>query len=239
MAITLYVVHGSHPCAAVEKALALKGLEFRRVELLPPLHAAIQRVRFGARTVPAMTIGREKVVGSRAIVRRLEELRPQPSLFPADAELRAEVERAEEWGDQVWQPIARRLLWSAIAAAPRSLASYQEGSSLPAVPAPVVSALAPAVTRVERRLNRADDGAARADLRSLPRHLDRIDGWIERGILGGPDVNAADLQIGATTRLLLTIGDVRRQIEGRPAAAHARALFDAPGGEVPAGALPV
>jgi glutathione S-transferase len=238
MTITLYVVHGSHPCAAVEKALALKGLEFRRVELLPPLHAVVQRVRFGARTVPAMTLGREKVVGSRAIVRRLEELRPQPPLFPADAELRAEVERAEEWGDEVWQPIARRLLWPALARAPRALATYQEGSSLPALPAPVVVALAPVVTRAERRLNRADDGAVRADLRSLPGHLDRIDGWIERGILGGPDVNAADLQIAATTRLMLTIGDVRPRIEGRPAAAHARALFDAPGGEVPAGVLP-
>lgn len=238
MTITLYVVHGSHPCAAVEKALALKGLEFRRVELLPPLHAVVQRMRFGARTVPAMTLGREKVVGSRAIVRRLEELRPQPPLFPADAELRAEVERAEEWGDEVWQPIARRLLWPALARAPRALPTYQEGSSLPALPAPVVVALAPVVTRAERRLNRADDGAVRADLRSLAGHLDRIDGWIERGILGGPDVNAADLQIAATTRLMLTIGDVRPRIEGRPAAAHARALFDAPGGEVPAGVLP-
>jgi hypothetical protein len=101
-----------------------------------------------------------------------------------------------------------------------------------------VVALAPLVTGVERRFNAADDGAVRADLRSLPRHLDRIDGWLERGILGGPDVNVADLQIGATTALMLTIGDLRPLIEGRPAAAHARALFDAPAGSIPAGALP-
>jgi glutathione S-transferase len=239
MTITLHVVHGSHPCAAVEKALAIKGLEFRRVELLPPLHAAIQRVRFGVRTVPAMTVGREKVVGSRAILRRLEELAPTPSLFPHDLELRAEVERAEEWGDEVWQPIARRLLWPALARSPQALSSYQEGSSLPRLPDRVVVALAPLVTRVERRLNAADDGAVRADLRSLPRHLDRVDGWIERGILGGPDVNAADLQIGATTALMLTIGDVRPLIDARPAAAHARAIFEAPAGSIPAGALPV
>src|SRR3954453_5378741 len=55
VAIDLYVVHGSHPCAAVERALELKGLEYRRVEL-PPLHAPIQRVVFGARTVPAMRL---------------------------------------------------------------------------------------------------------------------------------------------------------------------------------------
>jgi glutathione S-transferase len=238
MTITLYVVHGSHPCAAVEKALELKGLEFRRVELLPPLHAALQRVRFGARTVPAMVVGREKVVGSRAILRRLEELAPEPSLFPTDLELRAEVQRAEEWGEEVWQPIARRLLWPALARAPRALASYQEGSTLPRLPDPVVVALAPAVTAVERRLNRASDGAVRSDLRALPRHLDRIDGWLERGILGGPDVNAADLQIGATTRLLLTIGDVLPLVEGRPAAGHALAIFGPMPGATPPGSLP-
>src|SRR3954465_14183069 len=31
VAIGLYVVHGSHPCAAVERALELKGLDFHLV----------------------------------------------------------------------------------------------------------------------------------------------------------------------------------------------------------------
>src|SRR3954452_24821768 len=72
VAIDLYVVHGSHPCAAVERALELKGLDFRVVELPPPLHAPLQRVRFGARTVPAVVLDcGEKVSGSRAILQRL------------------------------------------------------------------------------------------------------------------------------------------------------------------------
>ena len=151
------------------------------------MHAALQRVRFGARTVPAMTLGRRadrRLAGDHAPPRGA---RARAAAVPgSDAELRAEVERAEEWGDEVLQPIARRLLWPAFMRAPDALASYQEGSTLPALPAPVVRALAPAVTRIERRLNRAGDGAVRADLRALPRHLDRIDGWIDRGMLGGP-----------------------------------------------------
>src|SRR3954447_11024904 len=87
VAIDLYVVHGSHPCAAVERALELKGLGFRRIELPPPLHAPLQRVRFGARTVPAMRLdGGEKVSGSREILRRLDELAPEPPLWPPDGE---------------------------------------------------------------------------------------------------------------------------------------------------------
>jgi glutathione S-transferase len=102
VAIDLYVVHGSHPCAAVERALELKGLRFRRIELPPPLHAPIQRVLFGARTVPAMKLDDgEKVSGSRAIMRRLDELAPEPALWPADGEQRARVERAEERGGEV------------------------------------------------------------------------------------------------------------------------------------------
>ena len=45
------------------------------------------------------------------------------------------------------------------------------------------------------------------------------------GVLGGETVNAADLQIAPTSRLMLTIGDVRPYFAGRPAEAHAMGLF--------------
>jgi glutathione S-transferase len=238
VAIDLYVVHGSHPCAAVERALELKGLAFRRIELPPPLHAPLQRLRFGSRTVPAMRLeSGEKVAGSRTILRRLEELAPEPALWPVEREARALVERAEEWGDEVYQPIARRLLWSALRRCPEALVTYADGSRI-ALPAPVIRAAAPAIVRAEIALNHASDGAVRADLRNLPRHLDRIDGWIADGVLGGRAPNAADLQVAATSRLLLTIGDVAPFLAGRPAEAHARALFGAQAGATPRGLYP-
>jgi glutathione S-transferase len=238
VATDLFVVHGSHPCAAVQRALELKGLRFRVVELPPPLHAPIQRVRFGSRTVPALRFeDGEKLSGSMAILRRLEEIAPQPPLFPADPELRALVERAEEWGDEVYQPIARRLLWGALRLRPDALPSYAEGSRIP-LPALAIRAAAPAIVRAEVALNRASERSVRADLRSLPRHLDRLDKWIADGMLGGPDVNAADLQVATTSRLLLTIGDVAAFFAGRPAEAHARELFGTQPGAVPRGTFP-
>src|SRR3954469_5378664 len=238
VAIDLYVVHGSHPCAAVERALELKGLEYRRIELPPPLHAPIQRVLFGARTVPSIKLdGGEKWAGSRAILQRLEELAPEPSLWPGDGERRALVERAEEWGDEVYQPIARRLLWGAMRRRPEALVSYSQGSSIP-MPKPAIRASARAMIRGEIALNRASDGAVRADLRNLPRHLDRVDRWLAEGVIGGDRPNAADLQIATTSRLLMTIGDVAPFFAGRPAEAHARALFGEQAGSVPRGVLP-
>ncbi|MEA2270505.1 MAG: glutathione S-transferase [Solirubrobacteraceae bacterium] len=256
MGIDLYVVHGSHPCAAVERALELKGLAYRRVELPPPLHAPIQKLRFGTRTVPGMRLpDGEKVVGSSAILRRLDDLAPEPPLFPPDGEARALVQRAEEWGEEVYQPIARRLLWAALRRAPDALPSYAHGSRLP-LPAAAIRAMAPAVTRVEATMNRAVEGAVRADLRALPRHLDRIDGWLDRGVIGtsppnAADLqiaagvtgtsppNAADLQIAATSRLLLTVGDVAPFLAGRPVEAHAHTVFPAPQpGSTPRGVFP-
>src|SRR3954464_14150988 len=239
MAAKLYVIHGSHPCAAVERALTLKGIEYKRVEYPPPLHAPIQRLRFGARTVPSIRFeDGEKLSGSRAIIRRLEEMAPEPPLFPADPALRARVEDAERWGDDVFQPIARRLLWPAFARNPRAMAGYQEGGRNPALPEPVLVAMAPVVTRIERRMNNATDEASRADLQALPGHLDRIDAWIADGVLGGDAANAADLQIAATLRLMLTIGDLQPLLEGRPCRDLALRLFPDHPGEVPAGTFP-
>ena len=81
MTLKLYVVHGSHPCAAVQKALSMKGLDYSVVEWPPPLACPAARADlFGARTVPGLKIDGEKVQGSRAIMQRLDELVPEPPL---------------------------------------------------------------------------------------------------------------------------------------------------------------
>jgi glutathione S-transferase len=236
----LYVVHSSHPCETVKRALALKGIPYKTVELMIPTQAPLQKLRFGAGTVPGLKLdGGEKVINSRAILRKLDELVPDPPLLPADPDARAAVLEAERWGEQVLQALARRLVWVALAHRPRAIPSFQRASQLPQLPRPLVRLLAPAVIAVERRMHDADDDAARADLRALPGHLDRIDDWIAAGVLGADAErpNAADLQIGASLRLLSTIADVRPLLSGRPAATLATALFADFPGEVPIGAI--
>jgi glutathione S-transferase len=233
MPTRLYVVHGSHPCATVERALELKGVPFRKVELPPPSHALLMRPLFGERTVPGIRFeDGTKVQGSREILRELERRVPDPPLRPG-----AEAEEAERWGDEVFQPIARRLLWTAFHRHPRSMHAYQEGGRGPKLPMPAILAAAPLITRIELRMTKATPEAVRADLEALPGHLDRIDGWIADGVLGGEHPNAADLQIAPTIRLLHTIGDVRPLIAGRPAEGLASRWFDALPGSTPPGLL--
>src|SRR5436305_9047556 len=57
--------------------------------------AHVQKALFGARTVPGLKIDGEKISGSRAIMRRLDQLVPDPPLFPRDPEACARVEEAE------------------------------------------------------------------------------------------------------------------------------------------------
>ena len=239
MAHKLYAVHGSHPCRTVERALQLKSLPYKIVELPPPMHAPVQRMVFGQRTVPGLKLeDGEKVVGSRAILRRLDELAPSPAMYPSDAAARADVERAEQWGDEVLQPIGRRVLWPALRRRPDAMPSFLEGSKLPPIPGPILRAMAPGMTRIEMKMNGATDEAVRSDLRTLPEHLDRVDRWLEEGVLGGDPPNAADLQIAPTLCLLMTLGDLRPLIEERPCGRWARRLFPETNGSVPAGAYP-
>ena len=234
MPATLYVVHGSHPCATAAKAFALKGVPVRRIELPPPSHFALMKAMFGGPTVPAARFDDgEKVQGSTKILRALERRVASPALYTGPA-----VDEAERWGDEVFQPIARRLLWPAFARAPEAMVGFQEGQRAPQLPRRVVLALAPLITRVEKRMNAASDDAARADLQALPGHLDRVDAWLAEGVLGGEQPNAADLQIAPTIGLLHTIEDVRTLIAGRPAEAFAFRWFDRLPGSVPAGTLP-
>ncbi len=114
--------------------------------------------------------------------------------------------------------------------------SYLGDMKLP-LPIALMRPALPLTARLMAGKSKARDGSAHAELAALPQQLERIDGWIAEGLLGGERPNAADLQIGSTLRLLMSLGDVRPLIEGRPAAQLTR-YFPPIAGDVPAGVLP-
>ena len=235
--MTLYVVPASHPCAAVEFALRRKSLAYERVDLLPLWHVVHQRAKFGRRTVPGLELpDGGRVSGSRAIMRVLEALEPEPPLLPAEAARRAKVEAAEAWGEEVLQPLVRRVLWAGAQRHPEALESYSEGADLP-IPASLAVRSGPVLARLERVLNRSTDKAVAADLAALDGHLDRADGYIREGVTGGEPPNVADLQIASSLRLLMTLDDLRGRIASRPSGELALRLFPEYPGRMPAGAL--
>ncbi len=233
----LFVQPASHPCAAVEAALALKAIAYDRVDLLPMSQLLVGPLRYGGTTVPALRIGRERVVGSRAIMRRLDALVPVPPLLPPPGDpTYARVLELERWGDEVFQPVARRLVPAALVRDTAAMESYLGDTKLP-LPLALMRPALPLTARLLSGKSKARDGGAEADLAALPRQLERIDGWIAEGLIGDEQPNAADLQIGSTLRLLMSLGDVRPLIAEHPAARLAR-YFPPIYGDVPAGVLP-
>ena len=122
----LYVIPGSHPSMAARRMLELKGIPYERVDLMPVIsRVALRALRFPSNTVPSLTIGPDKLTGSRAIAAELERLRPEPPLYPSDQAERVAVAEAERWGEEVLQPAVRRISWNILRRDRAPLASYQ------------------------------------------------------------------------------------------------------------------
>jgi glutathione S-transferase len=187
------------------------------VDLMPVISKAVLKaLRFPGVTVPALKIDGRRIQPSIQIARELDRMRPEPPLFPGDAERRTAVEEAERWGDDQLQGIARRILWNAIHRDRSAIGTYAEGARL-GIPIGLAVKTSAPIIAASVRFNQAYDDNVRADLASLPGVLERIDDWIEEGVLGGETVNAADLQVATSLRLLMTLDDVRDAIADRPA----------------------
>ena len=232
--LTLHALPPSHPCMTADAALRLKGLEFERVDFQPGPHTEEMEAIYGEghTTVPGMLIGDEPVHGSRAILERLEQIAPDPPLYPEA--IADEVREAERWGDEELQDLGRRLPWAALYFRPEAMGTFGGAGTLD----PAGTDFAIKFVRSTWKYHGITAERLADDLADLPAKLDHVDDLAGRGVIGGEEPNAADLQIGATLRVLLTVGDVAAAVEGRPGAELARRWFPDYAGGIPAGAFP-
>ncbi|HEV2061234.1 MAG TPA: hypothetical protein VGR12_00165, partial [Solirubrobacteraceae bacterium] len=168
-------------------------------------------------TVPALAAGRERISTNHGIARFLEARHPEPPLFPADPEQRASVEEAERWANETLQMVARRLLLAAVVRDPRAFARAAAGGRMGYLlyrPALARRLIVPLIGRRVFAVGPEADGEL---LARLPGLLDRIDAWIEEGVLGGAQPNVADLMVAPSLALILYRPDVLPVFEGRPA----------------------
>jgi glutathione S-transferase len=230
---TLFALPASHPSLAAQLMLEHKGVEYRRIDLIAAAHRTILRaLGFPRKTVPAVKLDGAKIQGTREIALALDALISSPALFPADPERRRDVEQAEAWGEEVLQPVARRLIWNALKRDSSTLETYLEGARI-GIPTAVAARTAAPFAMASRRFNRATDDNAERDLAALPGMIERVDELIERGVIGGAERNVADYQIATSVSLLLTMDDVRPLIEGRPAERLARDVVKRQPGHMP------
>jgi glutathione S-transferase len=167
---------------------------------------------------------------NREIARFVEEMRPDPPLYPTDPDRRRAVEEAERWGDEVFQMTARRLGLAALLHGRDGI--IDRGGD---------GRLGPLLWRrpnvrwigarfIGRFFFEADADAEAKQLAALPGQLDRIDGWIETGVLNGERLYAADLMLAPSLALLTYRRDLRAEVERRPSARLVDRLLPEPAG---------
>jgi glutathione S-transferase len=235
----LYVILGSHACRTGMLLMEHKGIEYRPVELPTGLHPFLVRLRgfagnpapfrhvdddrphrmlamadrFG--TVPALLIDGQRVQTNRKIARFLDRVHPDPPLFPSDPDQRRAIEEAERWGDEVFQMVARRLVLAARLGGRDTLINRADDGRL----GPLLfrsQRLRLFATQGIARFFGVDAAAVKELPAALPGMLDRIDGWIDAGVLNGNELNAADFMIAPSVALLTYRHDLRAEIERRP-----------------------
>jgi glutathione S-transferase len=214
--LKLYVILGSHACRATKLMLAHKRLSYTQITVPTGFQRAMPLFGFPGGTVPALVIDGRHVQTNIAIARALDELQPEPPLFPNDPGLRAQVEQAERWADDVFQMSARRTVLAASLHGPEALTDRGGVGRL----GPLLwqhdrsryicsRMLGPAVFNVTKQ---TEPGL----LAELPSQLDKIDAWIGAGVLSGEQLNAADFAIGSSLALLSYRRDLVADLESRP-----------------------
>jgi glutathione S-transferase len=142
------------------------------------------------------------------------------------------VEEAERFGDEELQHPIRQVLWWGFKQDRNPMRSYSEGARL-GVPVGLAVKTGGPLVALSARFNEAGDENARRAIAALPGLLDRVDAWIESGVLDGEQLNAADYQIAPSLGLAMTIDDLRPAIEARPAGRLAQRVVPEYPGRMP------
>ena len=219
---TLYAIPGSHAVRAGELMLEHKRIPFRRVNFPPGPHRVLVRMAgFRGDRVPAVRFeDGTRAQGTRQLPRVLDAMVPERRLVPGDP---AGLE-AEAWADEVLQQWARRMVAASGARDPDSLAGrgaegrlgvLMTGHDLPRR----------MIARAILVVFRASKAQQRDDLTRTGAVLDRVDEWVDEGVLNGEELRSPDFAVASSLALLEYILELRPELERRPSFALLERVF--------------
>jgi maleylpyruvate isomerase len=100
--LRVYRIPFSTNVERVSLALAHKGLDVQWEDVDPRDRSPVERIS-GQSLVPVLVDDGRVVTDSTVIIRYLEELQPEPALFPRDEARRAELDVFLDWFNRVWK----------------------------------------------------------------------------------------------------------------------------------------
>lgn len=112
----------SHNCVKVRVALRLKGVPYEIEDIAPMDRAPVVR-RSGQGLVPVLIDGTRTIADSTAILLHLDAAYPDPPLVPKHPVARAECLVLEDWADQAFMAMSRRIAYGNVLRRPGALAA--------------------------------------------------------------------------------------------------------------------
>lgn len=113
VSVVLWHIEVSHYNEKARWALDYKGIPCELRTPMPGTHrlAALRLTRGRHDRLPVMELEGRRIGDSTAIIAALEEYRPDPALYPDEAEERERALRLEDYFDEELAPRVRRLVW--------------------------------------------------------------------------------------------------------------------------------
>ncbi|MFN8114340.1 MAG: glutathione S-transferase family protein [Solirubrobacterales bacterium] len=135
MTATLWQIPVSHYSEKARWALERKGIEHERRSPPPPSHIAIALwlTRGASHTFPVLVLDGRAIGDSAAIIAALEEVQPDPPLYPDDPSDRRRALEIEEFFGRELGPYARALVFHDLRDAPGGFADF----AAPMLPGPI------------------------------------------------------------------------------------------------------
>ena len=198
----LWQIEISHYSEKVRWALEYKGVDHVRRSPFPGMHIpiALWLSSGEAKTFPILQLDGRTIADSTAAIAALEELVPEPALYPADPDQRRRALALEDYFDEELGPHARLLPFHELIGDPDLFAELAAQS----VPGPLgkatsfVGAYARGYTRV--RWGAGSDRAAEEARTGIVAAMDRLEAELETNggeYLVGESFGVADLTAAA------------------------------------------
>ena len=194
----LWQIDISHYAEKARWALDYKEVDHVRRSLLPGTHIPIALVltRGGQPTIPVLQMDGRAIGDSTAIIAALEELYPEPPLYPSKPDERERALELEDWFDENLGPHTRLLPFYELIQEPDLFAEVAAAS----VPGPlgkakpVVGAYARGYTSLRWGANKGED--AQRAREAIVTAFDKLEAELEQGdgeFLVGDKLSVADV----------------------------------------------
>ena len=196
--LRLITIAISHYCEKVRWALDKQAVSYIEEPHAPLFHRIATRSRGGKQTVPVLLAPGGTLSDSTAILQYLDTLRPSKRLYPAEPQLRRQVDKLEDLFDTQLGPATRRWAYSYLLNHPNLVLSLWRQGASPFERA-VLPVISPLICRLVRQRYAVTATSAATSYENIKRLFQQVNRRLAdgRSYLVGDRFSAADLTFAA------------------------------------------